>query len=98
MEAVSAEEALELAKTKPFDLLISDLGLPDMDGYELMRTLKSLYGGYGIALSGYGTEQDIARSKEAGYMTHLIKPVESQALHYALNQFLAEAGTSFSNS
>ncbi len=73
--AVTIAEALEVAATDTFDLVISDLGLPDGSGTELMENLRDTYHLRGIALSGYGTEGDIARSRDAGFITHLVKPV-----------------------
>ncbi len=69
-----------------FDLLVSDLGLPDGSGHELMRELASLYGLRGIALSGYGMEEDLRKSRQAGFERHLIKPVSPQALETAIVQ------------
>ena len=66
------------------DLLISDLGLPDGDGYELMAELSQGYGLPGIALSGYGMEQDIARSRSSGFSAHLTKPVDIRVLETAI--------------
>ncbi len=57
------------------DLVISDLGLPDGNGFTLMRELKDLYGLTGIAVSGYGTEEDRRQSAAAGFSGHLTKPV-----------------------
>ena len=72
--------ALELAGRHPFDLLISDLGLPDGSGHDLMRELRSRGHTFpGIALSGYGQEEDILRSREAGFAAHLTKPVSRNA-------------------
>lgn len=90
-QASSAEEALEKAKGGRIDLVISDIGLPDINGYELMAALKDAYGCSGIALSGYGARRDIERSKEAGFMLHLTKPVQASALDDALRRF-AESG------
>ncbi len=66
------------------DLLISDLGLPDGDGYELMAELHHTYGLPGIALSGYGMDHDIARSRASGFFAHLTKPVDIRALESAI--------------
>ncbi|MGI8432219.1 MAG: response regulator, partial [Chthoniobacterales bacterium] len=66
------------------DLLISDLGLPDGDGFDLMAELSQGYGLPGIALSGYGMEQDIARSRASGFCAHLTKPVDIRALESAI--------------
>lgn len=66
------------------DLVISDLGLPDGDGQKLMADLCGSYGLPGIALSGYGMEEDIARSRASGFFTHLTKPVDIHALESAI--------------
>jgi CheY-like chemotaxis protein len=73
--AASAAAALIAAGQKRFDLVISDLGLPDGDGCELMRMLRQKYGLQGLATSGFGTEADIARAKQAGFHAHLTKPI-----------------------
>ena len=66
--------ALELADRHTFDLLLSDLGLPDGSGHDLMRELRMRGHKFpGIALSGYGQEDDIHRSYEAGFAAHLTK-------------------------
>lgn len=62
------------------DLLISDIGLPDISGLELMRTLQTSRRVPGVALSGYGTEADVQASREAGFSAHLTKPVEFDRL------------------
>ena len=67
-----------------FDLIISDLGLPDGDGHRLMFEMHDSHGLPGIALSGYGMEQDIARSRESGFFAHLTKPVDIHALESAI--------------
>ena len=77
--------AMELANERPFDLLLSDLGLPDGSGLDLMRTLRKR--GLklpGIALSGYGQEQDLEQSREAGFAAHLVKPVNMVRLDDAI--------------
>jgi PAS domain S-box-containing protein len=73
--AESVATARALLESQRFDVLISDIGLPDATGYELMRHAKDRYGVTGIALSGYGMEEDICKSKEAGFSEHLVKPV-----------------------
>jgi CheY-like chemotaxis protein len=73
-------EALRLAGEQTFELVVSDLGLPDGSGYDLMKTLHERHRLKGIALSGYGMEHDIARSREAGFVGHLTKPVTFRAL------------------
>lgn len=86
VQAASAAEARAKADGRSFDLVISDIGLPDRDGYALMSELRERHGCRGIALSGYGMEADIRRSREAGFMAHLTKPVKIQALDQALQQ------------
>jgi PAS domain S-box-containing protein len=82
--AESIAKAREIADQNNVDLVISDLGLPDGSGNDLMDELRQRYGLKGIALTGYGMEEDIARGKAAGFVTHLIKPVRIQSLENAL--------------
>ena len=80
----TAAAAREIAAARRCDLVISDLGLPDGDGYALMAELRDAYGLPGIALSGYGTEEDVKRSRASGFFTHLTKPVDIRALEAAI--------------
>lgn len=73
--ATNVTDALTAAAVNVFDLVISDLGLPDGTGNELMEKLRETYGLRGIALSGYGMEEDLTRSNAAGFVAHLVKPV-----------------------
>ncbi len=83
--AASAGDALRQARAGTFDLIISDVGLPDRSGYELMAELRTFQPQLiGIALSGYGMEEDFTRSKEAGFSTHLIKPITIGMLEEAI--------------
>lgn len=76
---------LELAGQQPFDLLLSDLGLPDGSGHDLIRGLRSRgHNLPGIALSGYGQEEDIRRSREVGFAAHLTKPASRDSLLEAI--------------
>jgi PAS domain S-box-containing protein len=79
----SAEDAV---RGDGIDLVVSDLGLPDGSGRDLMRELIRRYGWKGIALSGYGMEDDVRRSHEAGFARHLTKPVDLDALRTAIRQ------------
>lgn len=72
-------------------MLISDLGLPDGSGLDIMRRVKALYALHGIALSGFGTEEDIRRSLEAGFEEHLIKPVSVNILREAIQRVVSNA-------
>lgn len=82
--ASSLAEARTLAAKNEIDLVISDLGLPDGSGHDLMTELNRTRGTKGIALTGYGMEEDIARSRAAGFVAHLIKPVRVESLESAL--------------
>jgi len=73
--------ALEFAGQQEFDLLLSDLGLPDGSGHDLMRQLRERGHRFpGIALSGYGQEEDLQRSRQAGFDAHLTKPASRESL------------------
>jgi len=80
----TAEEALSIADGEKFDLVISDIGLPELDGFSLMARLRDSHGLRGIALTGYGMEEDLERSRAAGFVSHLIKPIDVQKLEAAL--------------
>jgi len=82
--APSIAEALQIADKTEFDLLISDIGLPDGSGLELMRALCSKRPVKGIALSGFGMEEDVSRSHAAGFTEHLTKPVDIKHLEDAI--------------
>jgi PAS domain S-box-containing protein len=71
-----------------FDLTISDLGLPDGSGLDLMKELKASYGLKGIALTGYGMEEDVQRSREAGFSEHLTKPVDPAKLQAVIGRIV----------
>lgn len=82
--AASVREALAHAAREPFDLLISDIGLPDGSGMDVMRQVKDHV--QGIALSGYGMEEDIRHSLEAGFTRHLTKPINMPLLESTIAQ------------
>lgn len=85
-------EAIEKARGQRFDLLVSDIGLPDGTGLDLVRWVKTQSPVPAIAVSGYGTPDDLARSREAGFALHLIKPVDARQLQAAIDQ-VGVAGT-----
>jgi len=84
LPATNVAEALAQVAAQPCELVISDLGLPDGSGIQLMRQLRTNYGLRGIALTGYGMEEDIARAREAGFAAHLVKPIQVAELRRIL--------------
>ena len=88
--AHTADEASEKARHAEFDLVISDIGLPDRSGYELMRELSTTRGLRGIALSGFGMENDVSRARAAGFSEHLTKPINFDRLEEAIQALLVE--------
>jgi PAS domain S-box-containing protein len=84
--AMTVASALAEAAGNAFDLVISDVGLPDGTGTELMARLREIHGLRGIALSGYGTKEDRERSRVAGFLVHLVKPVRFTDLRQAIIQ------------
>jgi len=80
--------ALALAGQETFDLLISDLGLPDGTGYDVMAGVQKIRPLPGIAMSGYGMDEDVLKSREAGFSEHLVKPVEVPQLIAAIRRVM----------
>ena len=92
--AESVNAALQIADQQKFDLLVSDIALPDGKGEDLLLELREKGHNFpSIALSGYGTEEDIARSRAAGFQVHLVKPVSPQHLHASIDQLLSRSGS-----
>ncbi|XHR29701.1 MAG: ATP-binding protein [Chthoniobacteraceae bacterium] len=86
--ATNIKTALDLAMKDHFDLLISDLGLPDGNGLDLIREIRKLHDLRGIALSGYGTEEDVRQSRDAGFDRHLTKPIRFETLRESIKQVM----------
>ena len=85
LAANTLKTALALGRKEAFDLLLSDLKLPDGDGWELMRQLRALKPVVGIATSGHCASSDIGKSIECGYVEHLIKPYPVEELTAAIS-------------
>ncbi len=94
--AHSADQAVEKAREEKFDLLISDIGLPDRSGYELMKELRATGSLRGIALSGFGMENDISKARAAGFSEHLTKPINFERLDEAIRNVLEVEANSHS--
>ena len=82
--AAAMKEALQALPGAHCDVLISDIGLPDGNGWELMQRLGENRPAYAIAMSGFGQASDRQRSLHAGYRHHLLKPVEPNQLENLL--------------
>jgi signal transduction histidine kinase len=83
LTADTAEMALDLAAAEAPDIIVSDIGMPNTDGYELLariRLIPGLENAPAIAVSGYATEEDIARARAAGFSAHLAKPIDIDKL------------------
>jgi signal transduction histidine kinase/CheY-like chemotaxis protein len=84
--ARSAREARTLSNARNFDLLVSDISLPDATGYKLLEELSAKHGLRGIAMSGFSSNADLAQSQEAGFLEHLVKPIDVKALDAAIQR------------
>jgi len=95
--AASATEAIELLRSERFDLLISDIGMADTDGYNLIRQVRKQESDNGehipaIALTAYARTQDRIRALTAGYNTHVAKPVEIKELVTVVKCLIGKIG------
>ncbi len=88
--ASDVEGAAAAAEREPFDLLISDLGLPDGNGHDVIRRVRAHRIVPAIAMSGYGMDEDVRRSREAGFTEHLVKPIDVPQLITAIRRVTAE--------
>jgi CheY-like chemotaxis protein len=83
-EASSAEEALESLGDKTFDVVVSDLGMPRMDGFDLMRSIRGMVGPISrvrsLALTAFARAEDKRRAIDAGFDQHLAKPADPAVL------------------
>jgi len=84
--ADNVEGAMARMASNNIDAVLCDIGLPDGSGYEVAAQARANGGIKAIALTGFGTEQDVQRSKEAGFDFHLVKPINSQELQKILDQ------------
>jgi CheY-like chemotaxis protein/anti-sigma regulatory factor (Ser/Thr protein kinase) len=87
--ALNFQSALNLGEKAEFDVLISDLALPDGNGIDLMRKLHSQRPVVGIALTGFGMEADIRKSHDAGFKHHLVKPIDLNKLDSLIQESAA---------
>jgi CheY-like chemotaxis protein/anti-sigma regulatory factor (Ser/Thr protein kinase) len=93
LAAESVPEALRLIATEPPGLIISDIGLPGIDGYEFMERVRRLPGMEkvpAIAISGYAMEEDRLRALEAGFGAHIAKPIEPDRLFTLIQRLIKQ--------
>lgn len=87
--AASAPAALKAVREQQFDVIISDIGMPDMNGYQLAREVRQLPG-YAttpmVAVTGYSMFDDKERSTKAGFNAHMTKPIDPRALLDLIDQ------------
>jgi HAMP domain-containing protein/signal transduction histidine kinase/ActR/RegA family two-component response regulator len=84
--ANNVQSALKLSNTIEFDVLISDLGLPDGTGIDIIERLRSERPVFGIALTGFGMEDDVRKSQDAGFKHHLVKPIDLNKLDLLIQE------------
>ena len=90
----SMRAAMEAAVQNQFDLLLSDIALPDGSGTDLMMQVRAIRPIPGIAMSGFGMQADIDRSLQAGFVDHLVKPVKPEQLEALINRIMEDASSS----
>ena len=86
----TAQAALGRDDLASFDVILSDIGLPDGNGWDLMKKLRPNTSAFAIAMSGFGGEADVQRSLAAGYQHHLVKPFVPAALEDVLRKVSPE--------
>lgn len=88
LSAHTIREALDAMPKEEFDVLLSDIGLPDGDGWELLRRAALPESVYTIAMSGFGMNADRLKSRDAGYKQHLLKPFNPDELSAILAEVI----------
>jgi CheY-like chemotaxis protein len=89
LTASSVAEALEAHRTHQADCIVSDIGLPDGRGLDLLPRLQAVHPAPAISVSGYGMDADARGSRGAGFLCHLVKPVTGDKLTAAVEELLA---------
>ena len=84
LAAENMTDALRIADEEEFDILLSDIGLPDGSGLELIKRIRETRNVPALALSGFGMDEDLQRSRDAGFADHLTKPVSLDRLQAAI--------------
>ncbi|HEX6283750.1 MAG TPA: ATP-binding protein, partial [Pyrinomonadaceae bacterium] len=92
--ATNGADALRIASEREFDVILSDISMPEMDGFEFLQRLRQINGRQNIpviAITGFGRAHDVERARAAGFYSHLTKPVNLDALAEVLQQLTAGA-------
>jgi two-component system CheB/CheR fusion protein len=95
--ATSGDEALRIMAENEFDVVLSDISMPGMDGFEFLRNLRQLPGRAEVpvlALTGFGRPEDIERAKREGFFSHVTKPFDIHALIEVLKNVTQKKGKS----
>ncbi|HSP45984.1 MAG TPA: response regulator [Chthoniobacterales bacterium] len=92
LSADTTSDALRIAEEQPFDILLSDIGLPDGSGLELLKRIRQTRDVPALAVSGFGMDEDVERSRNAGFFDHLTKPVSIDQLQAAIAELDGQAG------
>ncbi len=82
--AGSMAAALDIVDSERVDILLSDIGLPDGSGYELMAQVRQRCGAVGVAMTGFDRPEDLEASRAAGFVNHLVKPIDFSLLQEML--------------
>jgi signal transduction histidine kinase/ActR/RegA family two-component response regulator len=93
MTATNGADALRIAEENEFDVILSDISMPEMDGFEFLQRLQKIDGRQHVpvvAITGFGRSDDIARARAAGFYSHLTKPLNLKALAEVLQQLARE--------
>jgi CheY-like chemotaxis protein len=91
LAADNMSDALRIAEEQHFDILLSDIGLPDGSGLELLKRIRQWRDVPALALSGFGMDEDVERSRDAGFSDHLTKPVSIDRLQAAIAELDEQA-------
>ena len=94
--AMNGADALRIATEREFDVILSDISMPEMDGFEFLQRLRQIDGRQDVpvvAITGFGRSDDIERARAAGFYSHLTKPLNLQALAEVLQRLRAQTGS-----
>ena len=92
----SGREALQIARKKQFDVVLSDISMPEMDGFEFLSKLRKIPGKQdvpAVALTGFGRPEDVQRACNEGFYAHLTKPFDIQTLASILQKMPRQTAT-----